>query len=186
MAKLSVPDPAQMTEHQRRVYDAIVAGPRGRVRGPLAIWLHRPGLAEPAQALGQYCRYDSSLPAHLSELAILTMAALWRSDFEWWAHQPIAIKAGIATDITECIRQGTTPGFVEKDQALVYEFITSLVENRRVSDELYLRAVGLLGEASVVDLVGLAGYYTLISMTINVFDIQPPEGEAKVFAQSDD
>src|SRR3546814_10782480 len=78
MAKLLPPDPANMSEHQRRVYDAIMSGPRGRVRGPLAVWLHRPGLAEPAQALGQYCRYDSSLDPALSELAILTMAALWR------------------------------------------------------------------------------------------------------------
>ncbi len=182
MAKLLAPEPDQMSDHQRRVYDAIMAGPRGRVRGPLAVWLHRPGLAEHAQALGQYCRYDSSLPPRLSELAILTMAALWRSDFEWWAHQPIAVKAGITPEITECIRQGKTPNFVEQDEALVYEFIVSLVENRRVPDELYQRALRLLGEPSVVDLVGLAGYYTLISMTLNVFDIQPPEGESKVFA----
>src|SRR3546814_2670330 len=78
MAKLLPPDPANMSEHQRRVYDAIMSGPRGRVRGPLAAWLHRPGLAEPAQALGQYCRYDSSLDPALSELAILNMTALWR------------------------------------------------------------------------------------------------------------
>ncbi|PLC49684.1 4-carboxymuconolactone decarboxylase [Pollutimonas subterranea] len=184
MAKLLAPEPDQMSEHQRRVYDAIMAGPRGRVRGPLAVWLHRPGLAEHAQALGQYCRYDSSLPPRLSELAILTMAALWRSDFEWWAHQPIAVEAGITPDITECIRLGGTPVFVEQDEALVYEFIGSLVENRRVPDELYQRAVHLLGEPSVVDLVGLAGYYTLISMTLNVFDIQPPEGESKFFAHA--
>lgn len=182
MAKLLAPDPEQMSAHQRQVYDAIMAGPRGRVRGPLAVWLHRPGLAEHAQALGQYCRYDSSLPARLSELAILTTAALWRSDFEWWAHQPIAVKAGITAEITEHIRQGKTPDFIKEDEALVYEFITSLVENRRVSDEIYHKAVQLLGEESVVDLVGLAGYYTLISMTLNVFDIQPPEGEAKFFA----
>src|SRR3546814_13885424 len=93
MAKLLPPEPANMSEHQRRVYDAIMSGPRGRVRGPLAVWLHRPGLAEPAQALGQYCRYDSSLDPALSELAILTMAALWRAEFEWCAHYPIRSEA---------------------------------------------------------------------------------------------
>src|SRR3546814_18685847 len=90
---------------------AIMSGPRGRVRGPLAVWLHRPGLAEPAQALGQYCRYDSSLDPALSELAILTMAALWRAEFEWWAHYPIAIKAGISPSVAESIRRSERPEF---------------------------------------------------------------------------
>src|SRR3546814_20626778 len=88
---------------------AIMSGPRGRVRGPLAVWLHRPGLAEPAQALGQYCRYDSSLDPALSELAILTMAALWRAEFEWWAHYPIAIKEGISPSVAESIRRAVRP-----------------------------------------------------------------------------
>lgn len=109
MPRLNPPDVEQMSEHQRRVYDAIASGPRGKVRGPLAIWLHRPGLAEHAQALGQYCRYDSSLPPRLSELAILTMAALWRAPFEWWAHHPIALKAGLDADVAEQIRAGATP-----------------------------------------------------------------------------
>src|SRR3546814_11910342 len=97
MANLLPPDPANMSYHQRRVYDAIMSGPRGPVRGPLAVWLHRPGLAEPAQALGQYCRYDSSLDPELPELAILPMAALWRADFEWWASYHLAIKRSEAS-----------------------------------------------------------------------------------------
>lgn len=181
MSKLLPPDPAHMSDDQRRIYDAILAGPRGRVRGPLAIWLHRPGLAEHAQALGQYCRYDSSLEPRLSELAILTMASLWRAEFEWWAHHPIALKAGISAEITESIRLGEMPEFARKDEAVVYEFVHSLVENRQVPDALYQRAVQVLGQDGVVDLVGLSGYYTLISMTLNVFDILPPDGEPRQF-----
>ncbi|HEY9281565.1 MAG TPA: carboxymuconolactone decarboxylase family protein [Eoetvoesiella sp.] len=181
MPKLLPPDPEQMSGHQRRVYDAIMAGPRGKVRGPLAIWLHRPGLAEHAQALGQYCRYDSSLPARLSELAILTMASLWRSEFEWWAHQPIAVREGISVEVTEHIRLGKAPGFIQQDEAVVYEFIRSLVENRQVPDSLYEHAVQVLGQDGVVDLVGLAGYYTLISMTLNVFGIEAPDTETRYF-----
>lgn len=181
MSKLLPPDPSNMSDHQRRVYDAIMSGPRGRVRGPLAVWLHRPGLAEHAQALGQYCRYDSSLDPALSELAILTMAALWRAEFEWWAHYPIAIKAGIDPEAAESIRRGDRPQFSRPEEAVVYEFVHTLVQDRGVPDALYEHALDVLGQDRVVDLVGLAGYYTLISMTLNVFDILPPEGEPRQF-----
>lgn len=183
MPRLLPPDPGQMSEHQRRVYDAIMSGPRGRVRGPLAVWLHRPGLAEHAQALGQYCRYDSSLEPLLSELAILTMAALWRSEFEWWAHYPIAVKAGLAPEAAQSILRGDRPVFLRAEEDVVYEFIHTLVQARNVPDALYQRALETLGRDKVVDLVGLAGYYTMISMTLNVFDIQPPEGEPRQFNQ---
>lgn len=180
MSKLPPPTPATMNAHQKRVYEAIMSGPRGRVRGPLAVWLHRPGLAEPAQALGQYCRYDSSLPPRLSELAILVMAAHWESAFEWWAHHPIALQAGVAADALEQLRQGLTPSFTQDDESLVYRFMRELLLTRKVSDPLYEQTLNTLGQDQVVDLVGLAGYYTLISMTLNVFDIQPPEGEAPI------
>jgi 4-carboxymuconolactone decarboxylase len=183
MPKLLPPDPEHMSEHQRRVYDAIMSGPRGRVRGPLAVWLHRPGLAEHAQALGQYCRYDSSLEPLLSELAILIMASLWRSEFEWWAHYPIAVKAGLAPEAAQSILRGERPVFSREDEGVVYDFIHTLVQTRNVPDTLYQHALDTLGRDRVVDLVGLAGYYTMISMTLNVFDIQPPDGEPRQFNQ---
>lgn len=183
MPRLNAPDVAQMSEHQRRVYDAIASGPRGRVRGPLAIWLNRPGLAEHAQALGQYCRYDSSLEPRLSELAILTMAAWWRSSFEWWAHHPIALKAGLDAQVAEQIRLGDTPVFGKEDESVVYRFVHALLETRQVPDALYQEAVQVLGEPRVVDLVGIAGYYTLISMTINVFEVQPDDGSTVTFGR---
>jgi len=182
MSRLQPPKPEHMNEHQRRVHDAIVSGPRGRVRGPLAMWLHRPGLAEHAQALGQYCRYDSSLSQRLSELAIITMAALWKAEFEWWAHKPIALKAGISAEVAEQIRTGQSPSFDKEDEAVVHAFVHTLVETRQVPDALYEEANRVLGRDAVVDLVGLAGYYTLVSMTLNVFHIPLPEGEERSFA----
>jgi len=183
MPRLNPPDVDSMSAHQRRIHDAIASGPRGRVRGPLAVWLHRPGLAEHAQALGQYCRYDSSLSPRLSELAILTMAAWWRSSFEWWAHQPIAVKAGLDAGIAEQIRLGDTPAFEQTDESVVYRFVRALLETRHVPDALYQEAVQVLGTDSVVDLVGIAGYYSLISMTINVFDIAPADGSTVSFGR---
>ncbi|SCB19194.1 4-carboxymuconolactone decarboxylase [Cupriavidus alkaliphilus] len=148
------------------------------------MWLHRPGLANRAQALGQYCRYDSSLPPRLSELAILVMARTWMSEFEWWAHKPIALKAGVAEEVVEAIRTGQEPVFGNEDEQVIYEFLTVLHATRNVPDALYQRAMVVLGKDRVVDLVGLAGYYTLISMTINVFGVVPPDGSAPELAQA--
>lgn len=171
--RLQPPPPERMNEHQQRVYQAIASGPRGRVRGPLAIWLHRPGLAEPAQALGQYCRYDSSLPPRLSELAILTVAACWRSEFEWWAHEPLALQAGIGEDAVRALAAGEAPPLLRADERAVYDFVHTLIEQRSVPQALYERTLETLGQDAVVDLVGLAGYYTLVSMTLNVFEVEP-------------
>jgi 4-carboxymuconolactone decarboxylase len=176
MPRIADLDPATMSHAQWRVHDAITSGPRKAVRGPLAVWLHRPHLAETAQALGRYCRYETSLPPRLSELAILTLARIWGAEYEWSAHKPIALEAGLAPELVEAIRAHATPVFAKTDEELVHTFIVTLHRDRHVSDDLYARAVAELGEDGVIDLVGLAGYYTLISMTINVFEVRQPEG----------
>ena len=168
--------PENMTDHQRQVHDTIVSGPRGAVRGPLAVWLNRPELASSAQALGRYCRFDTSLPPRLSELAILTTARYWNSEFEWSAHKPIALEAGLSPEIIEAIRTHQNPAFEHDDEAVVHAFSKALHADRHIDDELYARAVDVLGEATVVDLTGILGYYTLISMTINVFEVPAPDG----------
>lgn len=168
----------QMTTAQRTVHDAIASGPRKGVRGPLAVWLHRPELAQHAQALGRYCRYETSLPPRLSELAILVTGRVWGSEYEWYVHKPIAIAAGISPQIVEAIRTHATPVFADRAEAAVYAFVSALHRERVVSDAVYAEAVAQLGEAGVVDLVGLAGYYTLISMTINAFQVALPDGAA--------
>ena len=106
MARLPEIDPTTLTPEQQVVYDEIKSGPRGVVRGPLAVWLRRPGLAARAQELGRYCRYDSSLNKQLSELAILVTARAWGSEFEWFAHKKHALDAGVAPEIVEEIMDG--------------------------------------------------------------------------------
>lgn len=181
MPRLEPLDPGQMSAEQRRIYDAIVAGPRGSVPAPLSIWLRRPGLAEHAQALGQYCRYDSSLPPRLSELAIMVTAAAWRSAYEWWAHEPHALKAGIAPAVLEALRQGREPPLERDDEAAVYAFARAVHHDRKVPDDVYRRAVEALGEEGTVDLTGILGYYSLISMTLNIFEVPPGDGSRSVF-----
>lgn len=175
--RLGPPDFATMTPDQRRVHDIITNGPRGRVRGPLAIWLHRPELAEAAQALGAYCRYGTLLEPQHSELAILCMAMIWQSEFEWWAHKPIALNAGVEPHIVEALRRRETPVFTSPTQEVIHAVVTTLSTKRRLPDTLYDRAASILGSDRLIDLVGLCGYYTLISMTLNVFEVPLPEGE---------
>ena len=177
MTRLLKLNQAEMSSRQKEVYEVILSGPRGRVHGPLAIWLHRANLADKAQALGQYCRYETSLPAHLSELAILTTACIWDAKFEWHAHVSPALAAGLDPAIIDALAVDKLPMFNSSEEALVYEFTKELNLKRSVSDELYTRSVVILGEGGVVDLVGVLGYYSLISMTIKVFDIDPKDVE---------
>ena len=165
----------QLSPEQKRIFDQIKSGPRGRVKGPLRVWLQSPQLAERAQRLGRFARYDSSLPPDLSELSILITARIWGSGYEWATHAPIAAKAGVADNVIQAISLGQTPKFQNEKQAAVFEFVVQLHRDRQVRDETYNAALKALGTTAVVDLVGICGYYTLISMTINTFEI--PDGD---------
>jgi 4-carboxymuconolactone decarboxylase len=175
-------DEANLSPAQQAVFDAIKSGPRGVVQGPLRVWLQSADLADKAQALGAFCRFGTSLPPRLSELAILVMGAHWQAGFEWAAHAPIALKAGVAADAVEAIAKGATPVFADAQSRVIHAFASELLQRRRVSDATYAEAVALFGTRTVVDLVGILGYYTLISMTIAVFDVPLPAGTADPFA----
>ncbi len=181
MSRLPDLDPAKFSPEQKKVHDAVIAGPRGRVVGPIKVWLKNPGLAEHAQALGAYCRFGSSLPPRLSELAICITGAFWKANYEWFAHAPLAIKAGIDPAAIEAIRTGTTPKFVKADEQAIYDFARELVTTRRVSDATFARANKELGETAVIDMVGIIGYYSLVSVTLNAYEMPLPEGEKKPF-----
>ena len=172
---------AAMTTEQRRVSDAIKAGPRGKVEGPLLAWLHSPALAERAQALGAFCRYGTSLPPRLSELAILTTGAHWQAGFEWHVHAPLALAAGLDPAAVEALRTGGTPHFEAEDEQAVWRFAHHLLRDREVPEATYRTVEGLLGTQAVVELVGLLGYYGLISMTIKAFGVPLPEEAAEPF-----
>jgi 4-carboxymuconolactone decarboxylase len=176
--------PDQLSPEQRRVYDAILSGPRGIVEGPLRVWVNSPGLADKAQALGAFCRYGTSLPQRLSELAIITTGAHWQAGFEWAVHAPIALSAGLDPAAVEAIRTGRDPAFTQPDERAVYAFSSELLRNRRVSDETFRLAYDTLGQLGVVDLVGVLGYYGLISMTINAFEVPLPDGVEEPFPPS--
>lgn len=169
--------PDQMTEAQRRVHAAIAGGPRGGVRGPFNALLRSPELADRVQRLGEHLRFRSSLPARLNELAILVNARFWRSAYEFFAHRRLALEAGLAAAIADDIAQDRRPAGMAADEALVYDFCRALHHDHGVDDALFGRAVAALGEQGVVDLVGVSGYYTLVSMVLNVAQVPLPPGQ---------
>jgi 4-carboxymuconolactone decarboxylase len=170
--------PEQMTEAQKRVYESIAGGPRGGVRGPFNALLRSPELADRVQKVGEYLRFNSALPPRLNELAILINARFWGSKYEWYAHRPLAEKGGLAPAIADDIARSARPKSMQADETIVYEFCTALHTTHDVDDALFERAVGALGERGVIDLIGVSGYYTLVSMVLNVADIPLPAGAA--------
>ena len=179
----------QLTAEQQHALDEVLAGPRGAQtapgtvpRGPVESWLRSPGLCDPAQKLGAHVRFANSLPADLAELAIILTGAHWRAQFEFWAHARAAARAGVSDAVIEAVRTGAAPP-VEGDASTVHAFVTELLRTQRVSDATYARALQAFGEQGVVDLVGTVGYYSLVSMTLNVFEVALPDGETPPFKE---
>jgi 4-carboxymuconolactone decarboxylase len=180
MPRLAPLDLEALTPAQKEVADAIRGGPRGGLRGPFEAWLRSPGLADTAQKLGAYCRFGSSLPGDINELAILLTGKHWKSQFEFWAHARLALQAGLDPAIIEAVRTGAEPPFTREIERVVYVAVTEYFETHRLSDATYKRAIDIFGEAGLVDLIGVVGYYGLVSMTLNVFEVALPEGEAEL------
>jgi 4-carboxymuconolactone decarboxylase len=165
---------------------AIRSGPRGASitpRGPFAVWLHAPEFGQLAQALGGHCRYKTAVPPRLSEFAILCTARLWRAQYEWFAHAPIAEKNGVKAKTIQELRSGRVPKSAAKDERAIYDFVHDLYKTKRVSDRNYKRVHALLGDAGTVELVGILGYYVMISFTLNVFRMMPPQDAELGFAE---
>jgi 4-carboxymuconolactone decarboxylase len=166
----------EMTPAQRTVADAIMAGPRGSLGGPFKAWLYSPVLADRLQKVGEYIRFDSSLPKRLNEFAILIVGRSWNASYEWYAHEPMATKAGLKQEIADQVRDGKRPHDMSEDETLVYEFCTQLLHQHQVSDAAYRGIADMFGEQGVVDLIGVVGYYSVVSMTLNVAQVRLPEG----------
>ena len=141
MARIPLPSPDEMSPEQRRVYDTIVTGPRGRLVGPLRAALHRPELAEKWQQFGELLRYRTSLPPTLSELAILVTAWHCQSSLEWHIHEQIAVGANLPRAVIESIKAGIDQTTDHPDIGLVYDYARELNEHCKVSEPVYKRAL---------------------------------------------
>lgn len=175
----------QLTRRQREVMEAIRSGPRGKVsqNGPFGVYIHSPDIGDLIQELGAHCRHNTSIPPRLSELAILCTARQWRASYEWYVHAPIAEQAGIPAEMIAALRTGRVPDRMKKDERAVVDLVRELYKTRRVSDRTYKRAQALFGNAGMVDLMGILGYYALVAMMLNVFRMQPPADAPQFFRE---
>jgi 4-carboxymuconolactone decarboxylase len=175
--RISFPTPDTMTAEQRQVYEQIVSGPRGTLVGPLRAALHNPALADRWQRLGQVLRFETSIPTHLNELAILVTARRWNSDLEWGIHAGDAERAGLPQAYMQAIRDGDSPDFGGDDAAReVYEFARQLLQTGNVEDGAYEAVLVRWGEMGAVELTAVIGYYSMVAMTLNVHRVPLPAG----------
>jgi 4-carboxymuconolactone decarboxylase len=184
--RLPVLSEDELSPEQRSLLSSIRSGPRGAgvmIRGPFAVFLHAPGFGELTQQLGGFCRFKTGVPPRLAELAILATAALWRAQYEWFAHVPLAERAGVKKETIRDLHRGRVPKSAPQDERAIYDFVRELYRTRRVSEKSFKRVHSLLGGTATIELVGMLGYYALVSMILNVFRMLPPQGEPLPFPE---
>jgi len=170
--------PETMNDEQRAVAEAIQSGPRGAgLRGPFNALLRSPELCDLVQRVGAYVRFGSSIPQSLNELAICMAGRKWGAQYEFYAHRRLGIQAGLNPAILDAIAEGHRPADMNADETLVYEFVTDLLSTGQVSDAKYNPVLERFAERGVIDLVGAVGYYSLVSMVLNIAQVPLPEGE---------
>ena len=178
LSRLSPPAYDDMTAEQKAVHDTIVSGPRGSVRGPFLAWIANPEMADRAQKLGEYFRFNTSISRDLAEIAILVTGAHYQAEFEWWAHSQMARDAGVDDTAIEAIRKGEKPSFSDPQADAVFHVAHALNHRHRLTDQEFASAREVLGEQGLVDVIGLCGYYALVSLTLNAYDVPTPDGSA--------
>ena len=167
---------SELSPEQMTVYRKIADGPRGGVRGPFNPLLRCPDLCDRAQKMGEYIRYGSTLDQRIMELAIIITARHWTSQYEWFAHCKLALAAGLDPRIAEELAQGKRPAGMKPDEDVTYDFCTELHRTHKVGDATWQRTVKQFGEAGAVDLMAASGYYTMVSMILNVNQTPLPPG----------
>ena len=165
-----------------RAADLISA--QGTLVGPFNAFVTAPGTGRRLGSLGAHLRFGTSIERRLSEVAIITVGARWQAEFEWWAHARMAREHGVAPDVIDAIKRGAEPPFgpAAGDERTVWVVARQLVTTGQVSPDAYTAAQRLLGDAGLVELVALCGYYSLISYLLNAFDVPLPPGAEPAFA----
>jgi 4-carboxymuconolactone decarboxylase len=180
--RLKLLSPGEMSADQKETYDEAIAGKRGAPPAPMMAWLNSPEMARHATRLGAVLRFDTIFPAKLSEIAILVTARHFSSHYEWYAHKRLALKGGMDVKIIEAIRDRRTPPFDDPKAQMIYDVAKSLHEARGLSPALYEEAIKVLSLRGLVEIIGLCGYYTMVSMTLNTFEFELPNGETSELA----
>ncbi len=189
MPRLTPVRPDAMSAAQQALYEAIVGGKRGpgmrgedgALIGPFNAMLLNPHVGDRVQRLGEALRFDISLPRNVIEVATLVVGSHWRAQFEWWAHERLARQAGVSEAVITAIKRGERPDFSHDDEAKAYDVASELYRTQRLTDATYANAMQCFGEAGVFELIALVGYYSLVSLLLNGFDVPIPAGETPPF-----
>jgi 4-carboxymuconolactone decarboxylase len=190
MSRLTPLDRDALTPEQRALVEAVEHGPRAArhgsigMAGPFGVWLHAPTLGDAAQRFGAVVRFGTTLPEHVKEVAICTVGAHFKARFEFAAHAPLAIAAGVDPAAIEAIRCGRQPALSDPAQALAHEITRTLLDAHRLSDTQYRDARAVFSEAELVELVTVIGYYCQISLTLNAFEVPLTPGMADPFTDA--
>ena len=166
----------ELNDVQKRVAERVLKVSSAGLGGPYAILLRSPVLLERYLGMTDYLRFETSLPKRLNEFAILIEARLWDAQYEWWAHHPIAMRAGLSPEIAEEIRNGRRPAAMQEDEAIVYDVVTELLRDRNLTDATFERARTILGEQPTIDLIAVAGFYMMVSAVLIAGRVNPPDG----------
>lgn len=169
----------KMTDAQKKALDEVTSGPRGAggAEGPFIPELRSPELMSRLQKVGEYLRFHNTIGSKLTEFIILLTARQWTQQYEYNAHEPLALKAGVKPETISAIAEGRRPEGMAPDEEAAYDFCAELRQNQSVSDATYARAVSKFGEQGVVDMTGLVGYYTTLAMIMNVARSPLPAGK---------
>ncbi len=166
----------ELTAEQRQLFDEIAGTRKRGVGGPFAIWLRTPAIGNPANQLGNALRAWGKLDKRLFELMVLIVARHWSAQYEWYVHENAALNAGIGREVVDAIRERRKPILAAKDEQLVYDLVTELNESKQVSPTTYENARQELGLDLLIELISAAGFYTMVAMMLNAFDVEAPDG----------
>ena len=171
----------QLDEAQRPLGEQIMKVSSVGIGGPYNSLLRSPVLAQRLFDLFHYLRWETSVPMRLNEFAILIIGRQWRSQIEWFAHAPIAAKAGLSPDIIAELKAGKRPSNMAEDEAVVYDFVTELTATHKVSDETYARAKKIFNDQQIVDMTAVAGNYVMVAMLLAMSEQPVPPGKEPPF-----
>ncbi len=183
MPRLGMPE--RLTSAQSEVVKEVVSGKRGKVPAPMIAWLRNPELARRGQRLGELLRFDTTLEPALSELAIIICGRHWTSHHEWTAHKRLALEAGLDPRTVDDIAAFRADPYLRDDrERAVFRVASALLAQTRLDDDLYAVGIAVLGETGMVELVAILGYYCMVALTLNAFEIGLPDSFAPELMQA--
>ncbi len=184
---MRLPALTELSPRQQEISDRI-SSRRGGTRGPFLVWLRSPELCEKVEALGAYCRFESSLHLRLRELSLLIAARAFDAQYSWNAHVGKAIDLGVSAESLQALAAGAEPSFAGRDEQVLYQFSTEILRDHFVSDETFALALAEFGERGLVDIIGSLGNFSMLAMLLNTFQVdlqavEPPFPDVRGYAK---